>query len=53
MNYPPMPTTEAEWQAHWAFYKHTLKQRDVAWREINMLRDQLRKERSCESDEQF
>lgn len=37
-DYPDMPETEAEWRAHWAFYRLTLAQRDAAWREIEALR---------------
>jgi len=36
-----MPTSQAEWEAHWAFYKHTVLQRDAAWREIKELRQLL------------
>jgi hypothetical protein len=31
---PPMPSTQAEWAAHWAFYRHAIAQRDGAWREL-------------------
>jgi len=41
---PPMPTSEAEWAAHWAFYKLALMQRDAAWREIERLRDVMQTE---------
>lgn len=37
-DYPPMPTTEAEWRAHWAFYRLTVAQRDAAWRELERLK---------------
>jgi hypothetical protein len=36
-----MPTSQEEWEAHWAFYKLTLAQRDAAWREIATLRAQM------------
>lgn len=31
---PPMPTSQAEWEAHWAFYRLTVMQRDAAWRDL-------------------
>ncbi len=34
-DFPPMPATEAEWQAHWTFYKLTVAQRDAAWRQTD------------------
>jgi hypothetical protein len=33
-----MPTSQAEWEAHWAFYELTVKQRDGAWVETRDLR---------------
>ena len=36
-----MPTSEAEWEAHQAFYRHTVAQRDAAWREVEELRVML------------
>ena len=38
MNVP----TEGEWRAHQAFYEHTVKQRDAAWREIEALKSEFR-----------
>jgi hypothetical protein len=35
---PPMPTSQGEWEVHWAFYKLTVAQRDAAWREVEELR---------------
>lgn len=35
---PPMPASQAEWEAHWAFYKLTVAERDQAWHEIRELR---------------
>jgi hypothetical protein len=35
---PPMPASQEEWAAHWAFYELTVAQRDRAWREIERLR---------------
>ncbi len=32
-----MPSSQAEWEAHQAFHRHTVAQRDSAWREIEML----------------
>jgi hypothetical protein len=40
-DYPPMPTSQEEWEAHWAFYKLTVQQRDAAWSEIKELRQLL------------
>ena len=37
VDYPPMPTSEAEWQTHWAFYKLTVAQRDAAWRALERI----------------
>ena len=34
---PPMPTTQAEWEVHWFFYRLTIRQRDAAWRELARL----------------
>ena len=34
---PPMPATQAEWEAHWSFYKLTVLQRDEAWAENTRL----------------
>ena len=36
-----MPTTQAEWEVHWAVYQLTLKQRDAAWREVKQLQAEL------------
>ena len=33
-----MPQSQAEWEAHWAFYRLTVLQRDQAWREVRDLR---------------
>jgi hypothetical protein len=38
---PPMPASQEEWEAHWAFYKLTVKQRDAAWSEVTHLRQLL------------
>ena len=38
---PPMPATQAEWEAHWAFYRLTVAQRDRAWAEVRELRQLL------------
>lgn len=38
---PPRPETDAEWAAHWAFYKLTVAQRDAAWREIEQIKARL------------
>lgn len=35
---PPMPTSQAEWEVHWAFYKITVAQRNLAWRELERLK---------------
>jgi hypothetical protein len=35
---PPMPTSEEEWAVHWAFYRLTVMQRDLAWRELERLK---------------
>jgi hypothetical protein len=32
-----MPASQAEWEAHWAFYRLTVAQRDSAWQEIERL----------------
>jgi hypothetical protein len=37
-----MPTSEAEWEAQWAFYRLTVQQRDAAWRENERLLDLIR-----------
>lgn len=39
---PPMPKSQEEWEAHWAFYRLTVMQRDAAWREIERLRRAIR-----------
>jgi hypothetical protein len=41
MTTPPMPANQEEWEAHWAFYTLTVKQRDAAWEEIRFLRQLL------------
>ena len=38
---PPMPTTQAEWEAHWALYRLTVHQRDAAWSEVTNLRQMV------------
>ncbi len=38
---PPRPETDAQWEAHWAFYKFTVAQRDAAWREIEQIKARL------------
>lgn len=38
---PPMPTSQDEWEIHWAFYQLTIAQRDSAWREVELLRAYL------------
>jgi hypothetical protein len=43
-HYPDMPSSEAEWRCHWAFYRLTVKQRDAAWREVERLRSLITKE---------
>lgn len=35
---PPMPTSQAEWAAHWAFYRLTVLQRDRAWSDLAAMR---------------
>lgn len=35
---PPMPTSQQEWEVHWAFYRITVQQRDLAWRELERLK---------------
>ena len=36
-----MPASQEEWEAHWAFYKLTVLQRDAAWSEVTNLRQLL------------
>ena len=36
-----MPATQAEWEAHWAFYRLTVMQRDAAWSEVKNLRQMV------------
>jgi hypothetical protein len=38
---PPMPTSQAEWETHWAFYRLTVMQRDAAWREVEAIRPRI------------
>ena len=38
---PPMPQSQEEWEAHWAFYRLTVQQRDQAWTEVRTLREAL------------
>jgi hypothetical protein len=38
---PPMPQSQEEWEAHWAFYKLTVAQRDAAWSEVRGLRQMI------------
>lgn len=38
---PPMPQSQQEWEAHWAFYQLTLLQRNQAWAEIESLKRTL------------
>ena len=40
-----MPTSQAEWEIHWAFYKLTVAQRDAAWHEVEKLRTVLNEAR--------
>lgn len=35
--YPALPSSQAEWEVHVAFYRLTVAQRDRAWREIESL----------------
>jgi hypothetical protein len=36
---PPMPQSQEEWETHWAFYKLTVAQRNLAWNELEQMRD--------------
>lgn len=36
---PPMPQSQVEWEAHWAFYKLTVAQRNLAWSELEQCRE--------------
>ena len=38
---PSMPTTQAEWEAHWAFYQLAVKERDFERLCVNNLREEL------------
>jgi len=38
---PPRPSTDETWAAHWAFYVLTVSQRNQAWHEAKVLREQL------------
>jgi hypothetical protein len=35
---PELPVSLSEWEAHWAFYRLTVDQRDRAWREVEELK---------------
>jgi hypothetical protein len=48
---PPLPTSQAEWEAHWAFYKLTVAQRDLAWRQEERLHNVI--ERLLATVEQY
>ena len=40
---PPMPASQEEWEAHWAFYKLTVLRRDEAWAENTRLVEAIQK----------
>lgn len=42
LGYPEMPQTKDEWEAHCAFYRLTVDQRNRAWETIRTLKSQLR-----------
>jgi len=37
-----MPASQGEWEAHWAFYKLTVAQRDAAWAELEDMSRMIR-----------
>lgn len=45
-DYPPMPTSEAEWHCHCAFYRLTVSQRDRAWQNEEALKEEVRDQRA-------